>query len=331
MEDDKMRRRSFIAGLGSAAAWPVAANTQQLARPTIGYLSGATESGNSKLTDAFRQGLREQGYTEGRDVEIIYRWSDQRYDQLPAMASDLVRRRVNLIVTTAGNAPALAAKSATSSIPIVFQLGGDPVELGLVASLSRPGRNLTGAVFLTQELTAKRLELLHEIAPLAATIGYLINPTNPGWDARMRAAEIAARAFNLRLIVERPSTASEIEAAYPILVAQQIGAVMVDSDPLFFGQRDLLAGLSIRHKLPAIYHARESVEAGGLISYGANIADAYHLAGSYAGRVLKGEKPAELPVQQSTKIELIINLSTAKALGLALPPILLGRADDVIE
>jgi putative tryptophan/tyrosine transport system substrate-binding protein len=326
-----MRRREFIAGLGSATVWPVVANTQQLARPTIGYLSGATETANSKLTAAFRQGLREQGYAEGRDVEIIYRWSSQRYDQLPAMAADLVRRRVNLIVTTAGNAPALAAKSATSSIPIVFQLGGDPVELGLVASLSRPGGNLTGAVFLTQELTAKRLELLHEIAPSASTIGYLINPTNPGWDARMRAAEIAARALNLRLVVEKSSTASEIEAAYPILVAQQIGALMVDSDPLFFGQRAQLAALSVRHKLPAIYHARESVEAGGLMSYGANIAEAYHLAGSYAGRILKGEKPAELPVQQSTKIELVINLSTGKALGQTIPPILLGRADEVIE
>jgi len=314
-----MRRRRFIAGLGTTALWPVVANTQQLTKPTIGFLSGGTEPGNPKLIAAFHQGLGEHGYAEGRNVEIIYRWAANQYDQLPAMAADLVRRQVGLIVTTASNASALAAKSATRSIPIVFQTGGDPVELGLVASLSRPGGNITGAAFLTQELTAKRLELLHEVAPLVSAIGYLINPTNPGWDARMRAAEIASSTLKVRLIVEKLSKGSEIEAAHAKVVAQNVGAVMVDSDPLFFAQRTQLAALSIREKVPAIYHAGEIVEAGGLMSYGGNIADAYRLAGSYAGRILKGARTAELPVQQSTKIELSINLKTARALGLAIP------------
>jgi len=324
-----MRRRVFIAGLGSTAIWSTAASAQQLARPTIGFLSGGT--GIQKLIAAFHQGLGEQGFVEGRDVEVVYRWAVNRYDQLPAMAADLVRRRVDVIVTSAGNAAALAAKSATRSIPIVFQSGGDPIELGLVASLSRPGGNVTGATFLTQELTAKRLELLHEVAPTSSSIGYLINSSNPGWDARMRAAEIAARELKVRLIVEKLSTASEIEAAHVKVVAQNIGAVMVDSDPLFFAERARLAALSIRDKVPAIYHVREVVEAGGLMSYGANIADVYRLAGSYAGRILKGAKPAELPVQQSAKIELSLNLKTAKTLGLTVPSSLLALATDVIE
>jgi putative ABC transport system substrate-binding protein len=326
-----MRRREFIAGLGGVAVWPLAARAQQPALREIGYLSGGLADTSAGTLAAFRKGLREQGYAEERDIEILYRWAETQYDQLPAMATDLVRHDVAVIVTTNGNAAALAAKSATKTIPIVFQIGGDPVELGLVASLNRPGSNVTGVTFLAQELTIKRLELLRETVPTALPIGFLINSTDPGWEARMKAVETAARRLGVGLVIQKASTPSEIEAAYAIFVGQRIGAVLVDADPLFFAQREQLVALAARHAVPAIYHVREIVEAGGLMSYGAKVSDAYRLAGSYAGRILKGEKPADLPVQQSTRIETVVNLRAAKALGLEVPTATLLRADEVIE
>ncbi len=326
-----MRRRDFITLLGGAAAWPLAARAQPAAMPMIGYLSIAREGAIKDLTTAFRTGLAEQGYVEGRDIEILYRWAETQFDRLPALAADLVQRRVDLIVTTAGAASALAAKSATVTIPIVFQMGEDPIEVGLVASLNRPGGNITGVTFLSELLTPKRLELLHEIVPAAARIGYLINPTNPQTKTQESETKTAAELLGLRLVTQSASTAAEIEAAFANLVGQKIGAVLVGNDALFFNQRDQLAALAARHAVPAIYHSRENVEAGGFASYGASFADAYRLAGTYAGRILKGEKAGDLPVQQSTRVELVLNMKVAKALGITFPLPLLGRADEVIE
>jgi putative ABC transport system substrate-binding protein len=324
-----VRRRDFIAGLGSVAAWPLAVRGQQPAAPVVGYLSGGTE--NAARLGPFRQGLGEQGYVEGRNLEILYR-SAEGYDRLPALAADLVRRRVAVIV--AGGGPAsLAATAATSTIPIVFATGGDPVELGLVASLDRPGGNTTGASFLTSELTAKRLELLHEIVPAATLIGFLFNPTNSVGAAERREAEIAARILGVRLVIANASMASEIEAAFAILVEQRIGSLLVAGDPLFTNvQRDQLLALAARHAVPAIYETREIVDAGGLMSYGAkDISGTFRLAGNYAGRILKGEKPADLPVQRSGRTETALNLKTAKALGIKVPTATLLHADEVIE
>ena len=325
-----MRRREFITLLGSAAAWPLAARAQQPALPVIGFLNSGTESAAG--LGALRQGLGEQGYVEGRNLEILYNYAEGRYDRLPVVAADLVRRRVAVIVSTGGPA-SLAATSATATIPIVFATGGDPIELGLVASLDRPGGNATGASFLTSELTAKRLELLHEIVPAATLIGFLFNPTNSVGEAERREAEIAARILGVRLVLAHASTASETEAAFAILVEQRIGALLVAGDPLFANvQRDQLVAFAARHAVPAIYEQREIVPAGGLMSYGAkDISGAYRLAGNYAGRILKGEKPADLPVQRSTRTEMVLNLKTAKALGLTVPLSLLALADEVIE
>jgi putative ABC transport system substrate-binding protein len=326
-----MRRREFITLLGGAVAWPVASRAQP-AMPMIGYLSIARERAIKDLTAAFREGLAEQGYVEGRNVELLYRWAETQFDRLPALAADLVRRRVDVIVTTAGAASALAAKSATTTIPIVFQMGEDPIDVGLVASLERPGGNITGATFLSGPLTAKRLELLHETVPAATLIGYLVNPTNAATKkAEIGQTEAVAHTLGVRLVMLSASTPNEIDATFEILVEQGIGALLVGNDPLFFNERDRLAALTARHAVPAIYHSRENVEAGGLMGYGANFADVYRLAGKYAGRILKGERPSELPVQQSTKIELVLNTRTAKALGLTFPPALLARADEVIE
>ena len=326
-----MRRREFITFVGSAAvAWPLAARAQQPALPVVGYLSAGSPDSNVGVA-GFRKGFAEMGYVEGQNVAIEYRWALGRYDRLPALAADLVRRRVAVIVAAGGPA-SLAAKSATATIPIVFGTGGDPIELGLVASLDRPGGNATGASFLTQELTAKRIELLHEIVPAATLIGILLNPTNSLSEAQRREAEIAARILGVRLVIANASTASEIEAAFAILVEQRIGALLVAGDPLFISvMRDQLVALTARHAVPAIYEARENVDAGGLMSYGTSILDANRLSGVYTGRILKGEKPADLPVQQSTKVELVINLKTAKALGITVPQLLLGRVDEVIE
>jgi len=326
-----MKRRAFITGLaGAAIATLRAAHAQQPTVPVIGYLSAATSGSITPALAAFRQGLAQTGYAEGRNVDILFRWAEFRYDRLPSLAADLVGRRVDVIVATAGAGSALAAKAATSSIPIVFQIGSDPVALGLVVSLSRPGGNVTGATFLTEPLVAKRLELLHEAVPAAATVAYLVNPNTPD-DGRVTSVEAAARILGLRLVILTAASPDEIEAAFATVDRQQIDALLVDSDALFNGQREQLAALAARAAVPAIYHVRETVEAGGLMSYGASPADAYRLAGVYAGRILKGEKPADLPVQQSAKVELVINLKAAKALGLTFPLTLLGRADEVIE
>jgi putative ABC transport system substrate-binding protein len=326
-----MRRREFIAGLGAAAAWPLAARAQQSALPVIGFLSGLTESAANNYASAFRQGLAEEGYGEGRNVDILYRWAETQFDRLPTLVADLVRRRVAVIVATGGASATLAATSATTMIPIVSTFGTDPVEVGLVARINRPGGNVTGASFLTTALTAKRLELLHEVVPAATSIGFLVNPTSALVEAELKEAETAARIIAVRLVILRASTPSEIDNAFVTVVAQRIGALLASADPLVFEQRAQLAALAAHHAVPAIYHAREIVDAGGLMSYGASISDAYRLARTYSGRILKGEKPADLPVQQSTKVELVINPKTAKALGLTFPITLLGRADEVIE
>jgi len=324
-----MKRRTFIAGLG-AAAWPVVARAQQPAMPVVGFLSAATEGPALSLAAAFRQGLSEQDYVEGRNVEILYRWAENRNERLPLMAADLVRRKVDVIFATAGPAPALADKAATATIPIVFQQGSDPVTLGLVASLNRPAGNITGIGQLAESFPPKRLELLHELVPAATTVAYLVNPATPD-DGHIKEAEIAARALGVRLQVLNATSEGEIEAAFATLVRQRIGALMVDSDALFFTQGDQLAVLAARHALPASSNVREFVVAGGLMSYGASDTDAYRRGGLYVGRILKGAKPSELPVELPPRYELVFNLATAKALKLDIPAKLLALADEVIE
>jgi putative tryptophan/tyrosine transport system substrate-binding protein len=323
-----MKRRDFIVGLGSAAAWPVAAWGQRQAVPVIGFLNGGGVDGFAALLRAFHQGLGEQGYVEGRSVDILYRWADAQYDRLPAMAADLVRRQVAVIFATSGAAAVLAAKAATVTIPIVFQLGTDPVKFGLVASLNRPGGNLTGVTFLTTALVAKRLQLLHEIVPAATSVGFLVNPMAPQAAAEIAEAETAANALGVRLVIFKASTPDEIDAALTSMVEQRIGALLIGADPLFYVQT---APRFVRNPIPTIWNTREMVDAGGLVSYGASFSDSYRLAGGYVGRILKGEKPADLPVQQSTKLELVVSLKNAKALGLTIPISLLGRADEIIE
>jgi ABC-type uncharacterized transport system substrate-binding protein len=324
-----MRRRDFIAGVGGAATWPLAAWAQQPGMPVIGFMNGALP-GVGEGEAEFRKGLSETDYVEGRNVAIEYRWADSRYDRLPALAADLVRRRVDVIVSQ-GAPASLAATAATSTIPIVFASGFDPVELGLVASLNHPGGNVTGALFLTQAVIAKRLELLHEIVPAAPLVGLLVNPTTPTAEAQIKEAETAARTLGVRLSIRNASSPSEIDAAFAILVDQRIGALLAGTDALFDVQYNQLVALATRHAVPTIYSRRRAVQAGGLMSYGANFSDAWRLSGTYAGRILKGEKPGDLPVQQSTRIEMVLNLKTAKVLGLSVPQSTLLRADEVIE
>jgi putative tryptophan/tyrosine transport system substrate-binding protein len=326
-----MRRREFIVGVGSATAWPIAALAQRPVIPVIGFLSGASE--NAGFAAAFRRGLGEEGYVEGRNVEILYRYAEFQYERLPLLAADLTRHPVAVIFTTGGQASMLVAKAATTIIPIVLVTGTDPVELGLVASLSRPGGNLTGVYFLDQAVNGKRVQLLHEVLPTTSPIGFLINPTSPSIqvDPEIREARRAARILGLRLVILNASTPSEIEAAFTNLADQRIGALLVIADAFFNLQRDQLAALAARYAVPVIYPYREPVDAGGLMSYGPSLSDAHRLAGTYVGRILKGEKPADLPVQQSTRIEMVINLKAARALGLEIPPMLLALADDVVE
>jgi putative ABC transport system substrate-binding protein len=309
-----MKRREFIAMLGAAAAWPVAARAQDRAVSVIGYLSGEPGSG---VPAAFRQGLAELGFVEGRNVEILYRSAEGHYDRLPELAADLVARRVALIAT-GQHFPALAARKATTTIPIVFAFGADPVALGLVASLNRPGGNITGTSFVASELIRKRFELLHEIVPAVTTIGLLVNPTTPHVQALIREGEDAARILGVHLVILNATNATEIE-------------LVIGGDPLFTTRGPQLVELAGRHRVVTIYSNRGAVQAGGLISYGASIGETTRIAGTYAGRILKGEKPADLPVQQATRVELIINLKAAKALGITFPLTLLGRADEVIE
>jgi putative ABC transport system substrate-binding protein len=326
-----MKRRRFIALLGGAAAWPVAAHAQQAAMPLIGYLSSGSSAEFAPLVAAFRQGLGESGFAEGRNVAIEYRWAEDHFDRLPAMAADLVRQGVTVIAATGGVQPALAAKAATGTIPIVFTGGSDPVGVGLVGSLSRPGGNATGTTNLSATLDTKRLQLLRELVPTATIIAGLINPSNTSARAVLSNLEEAARALGLRIHVANANSERDFGPAFATFAQQGVRALLVAADPLFTNRRDQLVALAARYAMPASFSFREFVAAGGLMSYGPSITDGYRQAGVYTGRVLKGEKPADLPVIQPTKFDLIINLKTAKALGLTVPLTLQYAADEVIE
>ena len=324
-----MIRREFIRLLGgAAAAWPVAARAQP-ALPLIGFLNAASAEQWAPFVSAFRLGLGETGYTEGNNVSIEFRWANEQYDRLPALAVDLVRRQPTVIVANHVSAP--AAKAATATIPIVFTTAVDPVQLGLVASLARPGGNLTGVTTLNMELLPKRLELLHQVSPAATVLGLLVNPTNSDSETVVRDTRAAARTLGLDLHVVKASTEDGFEYAFASLAQEGVGGLVIGPDPFFVSRSERLAGLALSHRLPAAFEFRQFVAAGGLLSYGGSLADVYRLAGVYAGRVLKGEKPGDLPVQQSTRVELITNLKTAKAFGIEIPPALLARADEVIE
>jgi putative ABC transport system substrate-binding protein len=325
-----MRRREFIAGLGSAAAWPVVGWAQQAALPVIGVMDGGFA--DPTLMASFKQGLGDLGYVEGQNVTIEYRWADGRYDRLPELAAEFVRRRVSVIAVPTNTPASRAAKAATATIPIVFGVGDDPVRLGLVASLSRPGGNATGINFFIGELAEKRLGLLHELVPSASCIAVLANPMDPiRTGSNLRDLEAAARVLGLRIIVLMASTNEEIDAAFSTIARERADALFVLPDSFFATRRVHLAILAARHAVPAVYGQRDYVEAGGLMSYGTNLAEARRQVGVYTGRILKGDKPADLPVVQPTKFEFVINLQTAKTLGLDVPAMLLARADDVIE
>jgi putative tryptophan/tyrosine transport system substrate-binding protein len=327
-----MHRRRFIALLGGAIALPCVAAAQHKAMPVIGYLNPTSPGVAAPATAAFRQGLSEAGYVEGRNVAIEYRWADGKYDRLPSLAGELVSRQVAVIVTGGATPTALAAKAATGTIPIVFVLGSDPVQFDLVKSLARPGGNVTGVTVLDVELIPKAFELLHELVPTAATIAVLVNPNNLLVETQTGGSQIAAHNLGVHLLVLNASSQSEIDTAFTTLVEQRAGALLVTGEPLFFGTaRDQLIALAARHAVPTIYQFRQLAEAGGLMSYGTSLADAQRISGVYAGRILRGERPADLPVQQSTKVELVINLKTTHALGLTAPPSVLARADEVME
>jgi len=327
-----MKRREFIAGLGGAAAWPLAVRGQQPKVPVVGFLSPGSAATRPIPLAAIRQGLADIGFVEDRNLTIEYRWAGERDDLLPELAAELVRRQVSAIIALGGERGGLAAKAATSEIPVIFGVAGDPVEHGLVRSLNRPGGNVTGVSVLGIEVTAKGVELLHELLPAATTIALLVDPSNTGETAaEIRETTRAANIFGLQLIVLKASTANEIEAAFATLAQQTVGALVVTAGAFFGIQNDQIVALAAQHRIPTVFHYRQSALAGGLMSYGADLVDAYRLIGNYAGRILKGEKPADLPVQQSTTIELVINLKTAKALGLTIPPNLLAIADEVIE
>jgi putative ABC transport system substrate-binding protein len=315
---------------GAAAAWPLRARAQQSAVPVVGFLSSQSAATSAYLVAALRQGLNQSGFIEGQNVAMEYRWADGRYDQLPALAAELVRRPVAVIVASAPPA-ALAARAATSTLPIVFSGGIDPVKLGLVAGLNRPGGNITGVSQFSTALEGKRLELLHELVPHAAVIAMLVNPTFAGTDAITDDMQSAARALGLKLNVLKASSEHDLEAAVASIGQLGAGALVVASDPFFFGRHDRVVTVVAHHAVPAIYQFREFAAAGGLMSYGTNLADAYRQVGVYTGRILKGEKPGDLPVVQPTKFELVINLKTGKTLGLDVPDKLLARADEVIE
>jgi putative ABC transport system substrate-binding protein len=328
-----MRRREFVALLGgAAAAWPLAARAQRSAMPVIGLLETRSLDEITNRLRAFRQGLRETGYIEGENLAIAYRWAEGHNDRLPTLAADLVRQQVAVIVATGSPIPALAAKAATTTIPIVFSVAQDPVRLGLVASLARPGGNLTGVNFLTGELATKQLELLRELVPAASRVNVLVNPTNPIAEIMVRDVGSAARAIGLQIqVVLNASTSREINAAFATFVRERPDALFVGNDGFFNSRRVQLSLLAMRHAVPAVYGSREIAEVGGLMSYGASITDAYRQVGIYTGRILTGTKPADLPVLQSTKLELVINAQTAEMLGLTVPDKLLSIADQVIE
>jgi putative tryptophan/tyrosine transport system substrate-binding protein len=326
-----MRRRDFVTLL-ALAAWPLAVRAQQKAgTPVIGFLSLRSSVDSPLLVTELRQGLRETGYVEGQNLTIEYRWAEGRYDQLPALAADLVGRKVDVIVTGGGNAPALAAKGATSTIPIVFETGADPVETHLVTGFARPGGNLTGANILVAGLNPKRLELLTKLVPEADAIALLVNPNYSGVEAIMREVQEAARVKGFQLHILKAATENEIDAAFATFTQLRPGALVIANDPFFSTRREQLVALASRHRVPTIYPFREFATAGGLISYGPNLSAAYHLLGTYAGKILAGANPADLPVQRPTALDLVINLKTAKELGLTVPPLLLSTADEVIE
>ena len=332
MQFDHLKRRQFIALLGGAAAWPLGAHGQQAAMPEIGFLNGGSAQGYARMSAAFLKGLGEAGYVDGRNVAVEYRWAEGQNGRLPALAADLVQRQVALIAATSTPA-ALAAKAATTAIPIVFETAADPVQLGLVAGLSRPGGNLTGVTMINLEVAPKRLELLHELLPEARTMALLVNPANPAV-AEAAASEmlVAARTLGLELRVLNAADESDLEEAFSNLSRLRVGGLVITAgDPFFAGRARSLAALAMQHAVPTVSANPEFVVAGGLASYGSDIVNAYRLTGGYAGRILKGEKPGDLPVQQATKIELSINLKAARALGITVPLTVIGRADEVID
>jgi putative ABC transport system substrate-binding protein len=326
-----MRRREFITLLGgAAAALPLVARAQP-AVPVIGFLSGASSWEFAHVADAFRQSLADTGFVEGRNVLIEYRWAEGRYDRVPTLVGDLIRRGVAVIVATGGVASVLAAKAATTSVPIVFANGGDPIKLGVVERLNRPGGNITGATFFNNALGPKRLQVLRDVAPKAAVIALLVNPTNPNTELDVHDIDTAARSLGIRILRVNAGSERDFDQAFATMAQQSIGALIVNADAFFYARRDQLIELATRLAVPAIYEQREFATAGGLMSYGASIAEAYRKAGIYVGRILRGEAPGDLPIQQATRFELVINLKTAKALGLEMPATLLALADEVIE
>jgi len=331
MPFDQLHRRDFITLLCSTAVvWPLAARAQQAAMPVVGFLNTREPGADPHLLAAFLRGLKETGYVEGQNVAIEYRWAYNQYDRLPALAVDLVRRQV-AVIAAIGSPSAPAAKATTTTIPIVFIIGFDPVEVGLVTSLARPGGNLTGVTVLGVELGSKRLEVLHELLPTANIVAALVNPNTPAAETQSTELQTAARSLGLKLHVLHASTERDFHTVFATLLQLGAGGLVVGNDPFFTTRSAQLAALALRHAVPAIFQYRGFVEAGGLMSYGGNLTENYRLTGAYTGRILKGEKPADLPVQQSTKVELIINMRTAKALDLTVPPSLLARADEVIE
>jgi putative ABC transport system substrate-binding protein len=330
MQFGQLKLREFIALFGGAAVWPLSTHAQQPATPVVGFLNIRMPGADPHLLAAFRRGLQESGYVEGQNVAIEYRWANNQYDRLPELAADLVRRQVTVIAAI-GSPSAPAAKVMTTTIPIVFLTGSDPVEVGIVTSLARPGGNLTGVTVLGVELGAKRLELLHELVPTANIVAALVNPNTPAAEIQSTELQTAARTLGLKLHVLHASSERDFDAVFANLAQQRSGGLVIAGDALFTSLSEQLAALALRQAVPTIYQFREFVAAGGLMSYGDNLADSYRLTGVYTGRILKGEKPADLPVMQSTKVELVINLKTARALGLSVPLSLLGRADEVIE
>jgi putative ABC transport system substrate-binding protein len=326
-----MQRRKFIGLVGAAAAWPIVARTQQRTMPTIGFLGAGSPDGQAPFVDGFLRGLKEAGFIDGENVAIVYRWAEGQYDRLPSLVANLVAKRVSMIVATGGLQTSLAAKEATQTIPIVFTLGSDPVKFGLVASLNHPGGNMTGVSLFAYLLDAKRVELMHELVPGAATIALLTNPINPLADAQFAEVEAACRTFGQQVVLLKASSDSDIDEALAALSQRRVSALIVSADSFLVGRRNQIVALVARQNVPAMYEWRQFAEAGGLMSYGIDLVDAYRQAGVYAAKILNGAKPTDLPVLQPTKFELVINLKTVKKMGLELPAKLLALADDVIE